>query len=91
MGGSLAPDEPAKAPADVSHNRLISRMQASREPCRDCPLWQRCADEQLACKDFMHFVNSNRCNRDPTDRAPTHALYQQIFATEDARASVVDG
>jgi hypothetical protein len=51
------------------------------EPCRGCAAAARCANQLLACRDFLHFVETG--GRNPSsdhERGPTRKIYNRLFA-----------
>ena len=51
-------------------------------PCNDCKHFQRCKEEEIACRPFAKFVLDNWYYRD-TPRDPCHGTFNKIFNQSD--------
>jgi hypothetical protein len=51
-------------------------------PCDDCKHFQRCKEEEIACRPFAKFVLDNWYYRD-TPRDPCHGIFNKIFNQSD--------
>lgn len=52
-----------------------------RSPCDNCHCYFECADQKLACSDFLHFVHSGDITQ--KSREPSKKFFRMIFKSAE--------
>lgn len=52
-------------------------------PCASCHHYRRCADERIACVDFVNYCNGGAA-RHKSGRTPDREIYLSLYGEEEA-------
>ena len=60
---------------------IYSEKSTPTPPCSGCPFYKKCAEETLACKDFLHYSKTGSIPRNtvPKFRNPNFHWYFLSF------------
>jgi hypothetical protein len=59
-------------------NDIYKRLENEPYPCRYCEYKQKCAEEELACRRFLWYINEDRWVNQPQTE-PDKKLFIMVF------------